>query len=45
MREFLYGLVIGAALMWGYETYDIPGQIAYLNSASDYAAKSTSGYK
>ncbi len=45
MREFIYGFLIGAALMWGYDAYDIPGKISYLNSASDYARKSTSGYK
>lgn len=44
MREFLYGLVLGAALMYGFEYFDAPGILAYLNSATEYAVESTSGY-
>lgn len=44
VREFLYGLVLGAALMYGFEYFDAPGILAYLNSATEYAVESTSGY-
>lgn len=45
MREFIYGLLIGWFLVWGYKEYDIPGLISSANDATAYATKSTSGYK
>jgi hypothetical protein len=45
VREFFYGLVIGAGAMFAYEYFDAPGLLAYLNSATDYAVKSTAGYR
>ena len=44
MREFIYGLIIGAALTYGYNYFDAPGILAYLNSATASAVKSTHGY-
>lgn len=44
MREFFYGLVLGAALMYAFEYFDAPGILVYLNSATEYAVESTSGY-
>ncbi len=44
MREFLYGIIVGAALVYCYEYFDAPGIIDYLNGATDTAVKSTSGY-
>jgi hypothetical protein len=44
MREFFYGLILGAAVLYGYNYFDAPGIMAYLNSATESAAKSTSGY-
>ena len=44
MREFIYGLLVGAAVMFGYERLE-PGRIlAYLNDATASAVRSTSGY-
>ena len=45
VREFIYGLVIGAFVMWGYDYFDAPGVWAYLNGATTSASKSVSGYK
>lgn len=45
MREFIYGLVIGLSVMWGYQRFDIPGIIDRLDSATEDAAKSTGNYK
>lgn len=44
MRQFIYGLIMGAASMYLYERLDPPAILAYLNSATESAAKSTSGY-
>ena len=44
MREFVYGLLVGAAVMFGYERLDPPRILAYLNGATASAVKSTSGY-
>lgn len=44
MREFFYGLVLGAASLYFFEYFDAPGILAYLNSATEYAVDSTSGY-
>jgi len=44
VREFVYGLLVGAVVMVGYERLD-PGRIlAYLNDATASAVRSTSGY-
>ncbi len=44
MREFIYGLILGAAAMYGYRYFDAPGVLAYLNSATEHAVESTHGY-
>lgn len=44
MREFFYGLIIGSAMMYGYEYLDVPTIWAYLNGATEYATQSTAGY-
>jgi hypothetical protein len=44
VREFLYGLVLGAAAMYCFEYFDAPGVLAYLNSATQSAVQSTHGY-
>ena len=44
MREFIYGLVVGAAVMLGYERLEPQRILAYLNDATASAARSTSGY-
>lgn len=44
MREFMYGLILGAASIWCYHHFDAPGVLAYLNDATASAARSTSGY-
>jgi len=44
MREFFYGLILGAASMYLYEYLDAPGVLDYLNSATRSAVESTSGY-
>ena len=44
MRQFIYGVIIGAATMYAYERLDPPAILAYLNSATESAVKSTSGY-
>lgn len=45
MREFFYGLILGSAFIYMYNYFDAPGVLAYLNAATDYAVKSTSGYR
>lgn len=45
MRQFLYGLILGAAVMYAYEYLDVPGLIDYLNSFTQSAAESTHGYR
>lgn len=44
MREFFYGLILGAMSIYCYHHFDAPGILSYLNDATDYAAKSTAGY-
>ena len=44
VRQFFYGLVLGAASMYLYERLDAPAILAYLNSATESAVESTSGY-
>lgn len=44
MRQFIYGVVFGAAFWYAYERLDPPKILAYLNSATESAVKSTSGY-
>jgi hypothetical protein len=45
MREFVYGVIVGAFLTYAYNFFDAPGILAYLNSATEHAVKSTSGYR
>lgn len=44
VREFLYGLILGAAALYFFEYFDAPGVLAYLNAATESAVESTSGY-
>lgn len=44
MRQFIYGLILGAATMYAYERLDPPKILAYLNSATQSAVESTHGY-
>jgi len=44
MRQFIYGLILGAATMFAYERLDPPAILAYLNAATESAVDSTSGY-
>ena len=44
MRQFIYGMIIGAGFMYAYERLDPPAILAYLNAATASAVKSTSGY-
>ena len=44
VREFIYGLVLGAAMMWGFEYFDAPGIWADLNGATTSAKTSVGGY-
>ena len=44
MRQFIYGLILGAVTLFLYERLDPPAILAYLNSATESAVKSTSGY-
>ena len=44
MRQFIYGLILGAAAMFAYERLDPPRILAYLNAATETAVESTSGY-
>jgi hypothetical protein len=44
MREFIYGLILGAAVMYGYRYFNAAGILAYLNSATESAVESTHGY-
>ena len=44
MRQFIYGIIMGAAVMYAYERLDPPAIFAYLNSATADAVRSTSGY-
>ena len=44
MREFVYGLLVGAAVMFGYERLQPERILSYLNDATASAVRSTSGY-
>ena len=44
VRQFIYGVIIGAGFMYAYARLDPPKIFAYLNSATQSAVKSTSGY-
>jgi hypothetical protein len=44
MRQFIYGLVIGGAVMYGYARVDPPKILDYLNAATQSAVQSTHGY-
>jgi len=44
VREMIYGLIVGATLLYGWETVDVPYWWAWLNGQTEYAVKSTSGY-
>lgn len=44
MREFFYGLILGAMAMYCFEYFDAPGMLAYLNDATASAVRSTHGY-
>jgi len=44
VRQFLYGVILGAAAMYLYARFDPPAILTYLNAATESAAKSTSGY-
>ncbi len=44
MREFFYGLILGAMSLYLFEYFDAPGVLEYLNSATESAVKSTHGY-
>ena len=44
MREFFYGVILGALTIYCYHHFDAPGVLAYLNDATASAARSTAGY-
>ena len=44
MRQFLYGVILGAATMLCYARLDPPKVLAYLNQATMSAVESTHGY-
>jgi hypothetical protein len=44
MRQFVYGLLLGALTMYCYERVDPPKILAYLNGLTEYAVGSTHGY-
>jgi hypothetical protein len=44
VREFIYGMIIGAGLLYLYTYFDAPGVVSYLNSATESAVESTAGY-
>jgi hypothetical protein len=44
VREFIYGVLIGAAVLYGWERFDVPGVWAWLSGATEYARQSTGGY-
>jgi len=45
VREFFYGLIIGAALLYGWEKVDVPTVWRHLTGLTDYAVQSTEGYQ
>jgi hypothetical protein len=44
VRQFVYGIVLGAAAMYCYARVDPPKVFDYLNSATQSAVQSTHGY-
>ncbi len=44
MRQFIYGLICGAAFWVAYERLDPPAILDYLSGATEDAVKSTAGY-
>lgn len=44
VREFFYGLVLGAAALYCWNYFDAPAIWSYLTGATEYAVKSTAGY-
>lgn len=44
MREFFYGVILGAAALYCFEYFDAVGALAFLNSATESAVQSTHGY-
>lgn len=44
MRQFIYGVICGLGFWFMYERVDPPKILGYLNSATESAVKSTSGY-
>jgi hypothetical protein len=44
VRQFIYGVVLGAAAMYCYARVDPPKVFDYLNSATQSAVQSTHGY-
>jgi len=44
VRQFIYGLILGAGFWFAWERLDPASILAYLNDATESAVKSTSGY-
>jgi hypothetical protein len=44
LREFFYGLLLGALSMYLFQHFDAPGILQYLNAATESAVESTHGY-
>ena len=44
MRQFIYGVILGAATMFCYARVDPPKVLAYLSQATKSAVESTHGY-
>jgi hypothetical protein len=44
MRQFLYGVILGAVALYCYERLDPPRVLTYLNAATESAVESTHGY-
>jgi hypothetical protein len=44
VRQFIYGVILGAAFWYAYERVDPPAVLDYLNSATESAMRSTGGY-
>ncbi len=44
MRQFIYGLIVGAVAMYCYARVDPPRVFAYFNQATKSAVQATSGY-
>ena len=44
VRQFIYGVICGLGFWYMYERLDPPAVLTYLNSSTEAAVKSTSGY-